>query len=463
MMKYVWTCIGCLAALALQVSCANPAGSSDGGSGAKYSVTYSANGGAGSVPIDSATYASGASVTTKGPGSLTNGTDQFAGWTTNLIGGGASYAAGASFKIGTASVVLYAVWLPSTLTFTSSGSSITITGPNTLSGAVTIPAGVTAIGYDAFDGSTMTSIDLPSGLTSIGGDAFRLCTKLASITIPVGVTTIGSSAFDTCSALTSIVIPASVTSIGSWPFYECTALASITVDSTNPSYESISGVLFNKAGTILLEYPAGNTATSYAVPSTVTSITGDAFNSATHLQSVTIPTSVTSIAANAFRYCSGLTSVTIPASVTSIAGPPFVGCSKLSFAVDVSSQYFVVTGGALLNKAGTVLIQYPQSATATAYTIPSGVTTVDGDAFVYCSVLKSVVVPATVNSLGAAFFGCGALADVYVYPTSPPALPSGNPFYTGYATVITIHVPSTSLSTYQSTSGWSSCTLDGSL
>jgi hypothetical protein len=55
--------------------------------------------------------------------------------------------------------------------------------------------------------------------------------------------------------LTNIAIPASVTSIGKNAFYQCTNLAAITVDTNNPAYSSVIGVLFNQGQTTLVEYP----------------------------------------------------------------------------------------------------------------------------------------------------------------------------------------------------------------
>ena len=86
------------------------------------------------------------------------------------------------------------------------------------------------LGDYAFYGcSGLTSLTLPSGVTSIGYRAFEGCSGLTSLTIPSGVTEIGSSAFYGCSGLTSLTIPSGVTSIGKWAFYGCSGLTSIYV------------------------------------------------------------------------------------------------------------------------------------------------------------------------------------------------------------------------------------------
>jgi hypothetical protein len=58
------------------------------------------------------------------------------------------------------------------------------------------------------------SLTVPDGVTTIGYSAFRGCTGLTSVTIPGSVATIGDSAFGVCTGLTAITIPGGVTTIG---------------------------------------------------------------------------------------------------------------------------------------------------------------------------------------------------------------------------------------------------------
>lgn len=77
-----------------------------------YTVTYSGNGSTGgSVPVDSASYKSGATVTVFGnTNALMKTGYTFSGWNTSSSGTGTSYSTGSTFTMGSADVVLYATW-----------------------------------------------------------------------------------------------------------------------------------------------------------------------------------------------------------------------------------------------------------------------------------------------------------------------------------------------------------------
>jgi hypothetical protein len=164
--------------------------------------------------------------------------------------------------------------------------------------SVTIPNGVTSIGDMAFDNCTsLTSVTIPNSVITIGMAAFMECFSLTSVTIPNSVTSIGNQAFDYCTSLTSVSIGSGVTSIY---FVNCTSLTAINVDPANSAYTSENGVLYNKAKTTLVQYPAGKTGASFTIPNSVTTIEWGAFSGA-GLTSVSIGSGVTSIENYAFN------------------------------------------------------------------------------------------------------------------------------------------------------------------
>ncbi len=330
--------------------------------------------------------------------------------------------------------------------------------------SIEIPTSVTSIGEGAFEECCcLTSIELPAGLTAIGLIAFDNCTALESITIdaeneyyssdergvlfnkdktilikypagnentsytvPDGVTSIEGWSFSDCTILESLEIPASVTSIGGGVFHWCTALESITVDEENEHYSSDErGVLFNKDKTTLIQYPAGNTSTSYTAPEGVTSIESDAFSDCNSLLSIELPEGlasigdaacyncnnlisieiregVTSIGYSAFGYCTALMSIEIPTSVTSIGSSAFCDCHRL-LRIVLPEGLTSIEGGAFCDCHRLLRI-----------VLPEGLTSIESNAFTDCHSLLSIEIPASVTSIGDyAFWGCTSLATVY--------------------------------------------------
>jgi len=137
---------------------------------------------------------------------------------------------------------------------------------------VIIEEGVTSIGSNAFWGvRNMTDLTIANTVTTIGYQSFFSCLALAELTIPTSVTHISSGAFSNCHALTEVTVPNSVKTLGINIFEYCSKLTAIKVDVANSAYSSVNGVLFDKAQTALVAYPAGKQGV-YSIPNTVTSI-----------------------------------------------------------------------------------------------------------------------------------------------------------------------------------------------
>ena len=92
-----------------------------------FSITYDANGGSGSVPVDTTKYLPGSTITVLGGGALTRSGYTFAGWNTTAAGSGTTYAAGSTFSMGSANVTLYAKWTASTNQSISASLSVSDT------------------------------------------------------------------------------------------------------------------------------------------------------------------------------------------------------------------------------------------------------------------------------------------------------------------------------------------------
>ena len=250
---------------------------------------------------------------------------------------------------------------------------------------------------------SIKTVDIEYGVTSISDYAFSYCENLTSITIPDSITSIGQYAFEYCTSLTRVTIPDSVTIIGECAFVGCTSLINIIVGNNNPSFLCDEyGVLFNKDKTTLIQYPVGNTKTSYTIPNSVTTIDGCAFANSSNLTSLIMPNSVTSIGGSAFQDCTSLVSVTIPNSVTSIGDFVFNDCTSL---VSITIPDSVISIG---------FSAFGYCSNLESVTIGDNVTLIGDYAFFYCTSLTSITIPDSVTKIGeGAFYNCTSLTDVY--------------------------------------------------
>lgn len=187
---------------------------------------------------------------------------------------------------------------------------------------ISIPASVTGIGHNAFEGCTNIEdiyFKSNSALTSIGNAAFYNCSNFITIDIPSGVASIGANAFQNCSSMSTIDFGSgsALTSINNSTFQNCTSLYKITIPD---QVTSIGANAFNGCTFLMNVYYSG---------SMLTHIWNAAFYNCTVLACIDIPTSLTYIGYDAFSY-SGLHCITIPNSVISICGNAFANCTELT-------------------------------------------------------------------------------------------------------------------------------------
>ena len=111
------------------------------------------------------------------------------------------------------------------------------------------------------------------------------------------------------------------------------------------------------------------------------------------LKTVVIPANATTIGNSAFEQCASLISIDIPANVETIGTAAFKGCSSLTTVTfEKESQLKIIGGG------------YGYSYSGTFYYY---------GAFSDCTALKSIEIPASVETIeAAAFKGCSSLATV---------------------------------------------------
>lgn len=257
------------------------------------------------------------------------------------------------------------------LTFTTNNNEITITGYTGTAPSVNIPSFTN--GY---------------AVTSIGDNAFFTNDTITDVQIPDSVVCIGANVFSGCQILTNVTIGSGVTNIVPGAFWLNPALESITVDPNNESFSFSGGALYCLNGTTLfrcLESNSGN----FSVPKTTTTIGPESFD-----------------------FCTLLTNINLSSSVTNVAWSTFAADSNLkSFTVDPSNPVYLGRDGLILSKDGATLIRYPSGTNGT-YFIPSYITHIGVDAFIYDGITNVIIGNNVTDIEGHAFWDCYLLISV---------------------------------------------------
>jgi hypothetical protein len=163
---------------------------------------------------------------------------------------------------------------------------------------------------------------------------------------------------------------------------------------------------------------------------------------------VTIGTGITSIDVYAFDGANNIKDLSL--NMPTI-GYWFSGKTSIT-SVTFGSNVQVISGGSSAYGSAA----FKGCTGITSINIPDNVTTIGGYSFYKCSGLTSVTIGTGVTSIGgSAFYYCRQLASVTVKATTPPTLGGGYVFDYN-ASNRKIYVPSASVSTYKSTSRWSS-------
>ena len=320
------------------------------------------------------------------------------------------------------------------LSFAGTGALPDFTGQNqprpwdvSRAGAVDlyIGEGITRIGeWNFCYQSALKNIHYPSTLYSIGETAFFCCHGLTEAVLPATVTEIGKEGswhgiFFTCNGIKRLVLEEGLTSVNTLVYYGggSGALEEIVLPSTlrtlsyvfyysnmdslqrwvvspeNPSFKSVDGVLYNKSGTTLLNYPASRPGVYYKAPAAVnglgayafaelktlkyldlsetgvTTLNNMMFESTRSLTNLDLPAGLRTLGARAFRNNSAaLAKLFVPSTVTSCVAEAFTNVQPLTLYTD--AELAALSGLNAANVTVSVLPGHVHDYTEVAETVP---------------------------------------------------------------------------------------------
>ena len=187
---------------------------------------------------------------------------------------------------------------------------------------------------------------------------------------------------------------------------------------------------------------------------TVTTIGTSAFEGMTNLETVVLPNTITTINTDAFYGCVRLNSINLPEGLVTISLRAFYNCNLAS--ITIPSTVTTVGDAAFKSNPTTTITWLPitcsigtddsapfysTSSKVTKITFGNQVKTIPAYLCKNMSLLDTVVLPPSVNSLGQySFMGCSSLKSINL-PVTQKTLPVS--FFEGCTSLDSIHLPAT--------------------
>lgn len=301
-----------------------------------------------------------------------------------------------------------------------------------LTGNLTLPDSVEAIGYSAFQSTKIERLEFGdnSKLTTLGNSIGRYTYNLKYVKLPKGISEFSSSwfaggaleeydisstkisaisdnAFSEYSAYDNIIkvlLPDSCKSIGNSAFSNKTKL--VTVSGTGVSV--VGNNAFYNCGIL----------SDINFLSTLTSVGNNAFQNCKAINSFSFGDNLTTIGNNAFQNCTAITSVNLGEKLTTIGNYAFAGCADIS-EVNIALESLKKIGDYCFS-GDAKLISVNFKGTATELELGQRV-------FQNCSTLENITIPSGVSKVGVNLFsGCSNLKNITLNITDMTAYGSQN-------------------------------------
>ncbi len=302
---------------------------------------------------------------------------------------------------------------------------------------------------------------------------------ITKIVIENDVSRIGNFAFNGLTSVSSLSIAKSVTEIGTWSI-DVSDINEFQVESGNPSFKLIDGVLFSADGTTLIAYPCGKEeVAAYTVPDGTKTISNGAFigckikeltfsdsvinvgtwmfGSNSTIEAVHFGTGIQSIGQGVFSGTASLKTVTFPEKVSdlSIGSQAFQGTGITELTLpsgvkEVGTQAFkncksLKTLNFLGSSAGLTMgaQTFQNNTSLKSVILPEGISGIATQGFATCPSLTEVSFRGSSNNLvigGQAFSGCSGLSSI----TLPEGIKEiGGSAFSGLSNLTEVNFPQT--------------------
>lgn len=210
-------------------------------------------------------------------------------------------------------------------------------------------------------------------------------------------------------ALTGVVkLPATITSIHFKAFQYDDGVTAFELPESCAAYATVDGVLYDKAVTHLLVYPAGRPDVSYETPDTVRTVGSYAFHSCKYLENIRL-TGVEKLEERAFSTAKALKHIDLANSVQLIDTYACANLSTLTY----------LTGTGALRAIGANAF----SSTGLEFVTLPAIELLGQYAFSFCKDMKRCVIGSTVQSIYASAFNyCKGMHEAYFLGDRPDSV-----------------------------------------
>ena len=261
--------------------------------------------------------------------------------------------------------------------------------------------------YSEYSGKTYPVVE-------VNGWSFNNNSNITSVTIPSGVKSIGRSAFENCTALTEINLPDGIETIEVCAFKE-TGYAMDRNNWTEDELNIGSYKIMDAYGYKVIE---NGTAYLYEYIKPEKQLVLPSEIDGHQIVAITNGFSVGEGGIVNQSFANHVENIVIPKSIISASRAFYGNTSLKTITVSEDNPVYSSKDGVMFNKDQTELLQYPSQNERTNYTIPNTVTSIAYGSFSCASSLKSITIPASVNSIDSTCLDYSQVTTIYGEPGS---------------------------------------------